>query len=238
MLFAEQPRVVIAYGEGMTVQRATGWARLALVVPMVVACALCSLALAHTEEGGPGREELELGIDGYLEVRTLAGHPCAALWKSSVQSRNWDKQTRFPRVVAPSVAGLNWRPRAGSLREGRRCCSCAAAQQSTGGTRTPTQIEAGVHGQNSARHLDPGPRQGAQTFPARHRTSPCPSLGAVFGCVPCAYRLPYSRNTHDAGIGAEREQPTSEGAAACLQESGVAYESEAGRATRRRRTGR
>ena len=70
ILFSQQPTVVIAYGEGMTVQRATAWARLALVVPMVVACALCALALAHTEESGPGRAELELGIDGYLEVRT------------------------------------------------------------------------------------------------------------------------------------------------------------------------
>jgi len=187
-LFSQQPTVVIAYGEGMTVKRATAWARMALVVPMVVACALCALALAHTEESGPGRAELELGIDGYLEVRRLAVHPCAALWKSSVQSRDLDNQTRFPGVVAPSVAGLNWRPRAGSLREGRRCCSCCAAQQSTGGTPTPTQIEAGVHGQNSARHLDPGPRQGARPYPARRRTSPCPSLGAVSGCVPCALK--------------------------------------------------
>jgi hypothetical protein len=178
----------------MVAHRATAWARLALVVPMVVACALCALALAHTEESGPGRAELELGIDGYLEVRKLAVHPCAALWKSSVQSRDLDNQTRFPGVVAPSVAGLNWRPRAGCLREGRRCCSSAAAQQSTGGTRTSAQIEAGVHGPNIARHLDKGPRQGAQpmaalhakqNFPARRHTPPGPSLGAVPGCVPC-----------------------------------------------------
>jgi hypothetical protein len=54
-------------------------------------------------------------------------------------------------------------------------------------------------------------------------------------------RVSYSRNAQNAGTGAEREQPTSEGAAACLQGWGAAYDlyaSEAGRATRRRGTGR
>ena len=72
----------------MTVQRATAWARLALVVSMVVACALCALALAHDEESRPGRAELESGVDSYLEVRTLAVHPFPALCKLAVQARD------------------------------------------------------------------------------------------------------------------------------------------------------
>ena len=60
----------------MVAHRATAWARLAVVVPMMVACALCALALAHDAESRPGRAELESGIDGYLEVRAHAVHQC------------------------------------------------------------------------------------------------------------------------------------------------------------------
>ena len=52
------------------------WARLALVLPALLVCALCAIAFVRASNAsrlrGPGRTELEAGIDGYLEVRSPA----------------------------------------------------------------------------------------------------------------------------------------------------------------------
>ena len=52
------------------------WARLALVLPALLVCALCAIAFVRASDAsrlrGPGRTELEAGIDGYLEVRSPA----------------------------------------------------------------------------------------------------------------------------------------------------------------------
>ena len=144
------------------------------------------------------------------------------------------------------VARLRWWLRTGSVREGRRRGGSSAAQQSTGGTRTPEQIEAGVHGQNNARHLHPGPCKGARSIAAlaivslvrsvRASERHCkPALQSTCTCVPPGA----SKRTHPrtAGIWHQRKQPTSQ-AVEDRGRSAVASESKAGRAARHRCAGR